>query len=237
MKKHGKVYRSNLAKIDRSKRYTLEEGLTLIAGFATRKCDETINVSFNLGVDPRQSDQMVRGATTLPHGIGKTVKVLVIARGEAEAEAKQAGAEFVGNDDLIEKIEKGWLDFDRALTTPDCLKDMTRVAKILGPRGLMPNKKTGTVTSEIGKAVADQKKGKVEYKTEKAGIVHALIGKRSFGVDKLKENFMSLYQNLLRQKPASSKGTYIRKISVAPTHGPGLFLDVAQLELSLKAMA
>lgn len=230
MSKVGKIYKANFTKVDRAKKYAVDEALTLIEGFQGPKFDETIELTVKLGVDPKQSDQMVRGATVLPNGVGKTIKVACFVRGDAEKEAKEAGADFVGNDDLIEKIEKGWLEFDRLLTTPESLKDLTKVAKILGPKGLMPNKKTGTVSSEIGKAVKEQKLGKVEYKVEKAGILHTLIGKKSFGTQKLKENFATLYENILKAKPATSKGVYIRKITLAPTMGPGITIDPASAE-------
>ena len=225
MAKAGKIYRANAAKVDRNKRYALSDALKLLDSYQNHKFDETVEVAFRLGVDPKQSDQMVRGASMLPHGIGKTIRVLVVARGDAEREAKEAGADIVGNDDVIEKIAGGWLDFDRVLTTPDTLKDLTKVAKVLGPRGLMPNKKTGTVTTEIGKAVKEQKLGKVEYKVEKAGIVHSLIGKKSFGPDKLKANFMALFETILKAKPSTSKGVYIRKIALSPAMGPSIILD------------
>jgi len=226
----GKIYKENLVKVDRAKRYSLDEAMSIIESFRSRKFDETIDVAIELGVDPKQSDQMVRGATALPHGIGKPVRVLAVVRGEAEREAREAGADYVGNEDLIEKIEKGWLEFDRVLATPETLKDLTRVAKVLGPKGLMPNKKTGTVTSEIVKAVKEQKLGKVEYKVEKAGIVHAVIGKKSFGPGKLKENFVALFESILKAKPPTSKGIYIRKVTVSPCMGPGIQLDTGILE-------
>jgi large subunit ribosomal protein L1 len=229
MAKHGKLYRANASKIDPAKKYPLDEALGILDSFGPRKFDETIEVAINLGVDPKQSDQMVRGAAVLPHGIGKSIRVVAIVRGEAEKEAREAGADHVGNDDLIEKIEKGWLDFDRVLTTPETLKDLTRVAKVLGPKGMMPNKKTGTVTSEIGKAVKEQKLGKVEYKVEKAGIVHCIIGKKSFGPQKLRENFQTLFENILKAKPSTAKGVYIKKAKISPSMGPGIGLDTAAL--------
>lgn len=229
MPKSGKIYRANKAKVTVGKKYSLDEALSILDSFQNRKFDETIDVAINLGVDPKQSDQNVRGAAVLPHGIGKTIRVACVVKGEAEKEARDAGADFVGSDDLIEKILGGWLDFDRLLTTPESLKDLTKVAKVLGPKGLMPNKKTGTVTSEIGKAVKEQKLGKVEYKVEKAGIVHAMIGKKSFGPAKLKENFSALFENVLKAKPATSKGIYIRRVAVSSTMGPGLTIDTASL--------
>jgi large subunit ribosomal protein L1 len=230
MAKRGKTYRSNLSKVERTKKYSLEDALNVLDSFQSLKFDETVETAIKLGVDPKQSDQMVRGAAVLPHGIGKSIRVVVVARGDAEREAKDAGADFVGNDDIIEKIEKGWLEFDRVLTTPEALKDLTRVAKILGPKGLMPNKKTGTVTAEIGKAVKEQKLGKVEYKVEKAGILHAVVGKKSFGPAKLKENFMALFDSVLKAKPTTSKGVYIRKVAISPSMGPGLFIDTSNLD-------
>lgn len=229
MAKRGKVYKANIAKVDRTKKYSLDEALGIIESFTNRKFDEAIELAVRLGVDPKQSDQMVRGATVLPHGIGKTIRVVAIVKGEAEKEAREAGADHVGSDDLIEKIEKGWMEFDRVLTTPESLKDLTKIAKILGPKGLMPNKKTGTVTTEIGKAVKEQKLGKVEYKVEKAGILHAVIGKKSFGPEKLKANFQALFDSIVKAKPATSKGIYIRKVALSPSMGPGIFLDSAAL--------
>ncbi len=225
----GKIYRANAAKVEAGKKYSLDEALAIVDSFQNRKFDESIEVCINLGVDPKQSDQMVRGATTLPNGLGKPVRVACVVRGDAEREAREAGADHVGNDDLIEKIAGGWLDFDRLLTTPESLKDLTKLAKILGPKGLMPNKKTGTVTTEIGKSVKEQKLGKIEYKVEKAGVLHAIIGKKSFGPQKLKENFSVFFDAVLKAKPATSKGVYVRKIAIAPTMGPGIILDSAAL--------
>jgi len=235
MGRRGKIYKANYSKVDRTKKYSLDEALDLVGTFANRKFDESVEVAIRLGVDPKQSDQMVRGAAVLPNGLGKAIRIVVIARGEAEKEAREAGADFVGNDDLIEKIEKGWLEFDRVLTTPEALKDLTKIAKVLGPKGLMPNKKTGTVTSEIGKAVKEQKLGKVEYKVEKAGIVHAIIGRKSFGSAKLKQNFVALYDNILKAKPTTSKGVYVRKVALAPTMGPSVILDAPSLELAVRS--
>lgn len=230
MAKRGKIYKANISKVDRAKRYTIDEALSVLDTFQNHKFDETVELSVKLGVDAKQSDQQVRGAAVLPHGLGKPVRVVAIVRGEAEKEAREAGADFVGNDDLLEKIGTGWTDFDRVVTTPETLKDMTKVAKVLGPRGLMPNKKTGTVTAEIGKAVKEQKLGKVNYKVEKEGIVHAPIGKKSFGVQKLKENFSALFENILKAKPPTSKGVYVRRMAISTTMGPGIKVDVAALE-------
>jgi large subunit ribosomal protein L1 len=230
MAKRGKAYKSNLAKIDRTKKYGLDEALAILDSLQGKKFDETIDIALKLGVDAKQSDQQVRGAAVLPHGLGKTVRIVAVVRGEAEKAARDAGADFVGNDDIIEKIEKGWLEFDRILTTPESLKDLTKVAKVLGPRGLMPNKKTGTVSDDIAKAVKEQKLGKVNYKVEKAGILHASIGKKSFGVPKLRDNFLALFDSILKAKPPTSKGIYIRKVSVSSTMGPGIHLDHTSLE-------
>lgn len=236
MPSSGKIYKINSAKVDRNKKYHLEEALALLETFQAHKFDETVDVAIKLGVDPKQSDQMVRGAAVLPHGIGKNIRVVAFVRGEAEKEARDAGADFVGNDDLLEKLEKGWMEFDRLITTPENLKELTKVAKILGPKGLMPNKKTGTVTSDIGKAVKEQKMGKVEYKVEKAGIIHTLIGKKSFGPAKLKENFLALYDNILKAKPPTSKGVYIRKIALSTTMGPSIVLDSQGLEAMARSL-
>lgn len=233
---NGKIYKANAAKVERTKRYAIDEALGVLDTFQNRKFDESIEVAIKLGVDPKQSDQMVRGATVLPHGIGKTIRVVAIVRGDAEREAREAGADFVGNDDLIEKIAGGWLEFDRVLTTPDVLKDLTKVAKVLGPKGLMPNKKTGTVTTEIGKGIKEQKLGKVEFKVEKEGIIHTLIGKKSFGPTKLKENFMTLFDQIIKAKPATSKGVYVRKVALSPTMGPSIILDHAALVNSAQAL-
>lgn len=230
MPKSGKLYKANASKVDRSKRYSVDEALSIIDSYQPRKFDESVELVVKLGVDPKQSDQMVRGAAVLPNGIGKTIRVACFVKGEAEKEAREAGADFVGTDEFIEKVEKGWLEFDRLLTTPEALKDLTKLAKILGPKGMMPNKKTGTVTNEIGKAVKEQKLGKVEYKVEKAGIVHTIIGKKSFGPQKLKQNLLVLFENILKAKPPTSKGVYVRKVALAPTMGPSVILDSQSVE-------
>lgn len=233
----GKLYKLNYSKVERTKKYSLNEALAVLETYQNRKFDESIEVAFNLGVDAKQSDQLVRGATALPHGIGKSVRVVAVVRGEAEKLAKEAGADAIGNDDIIEKIEKGWLEFDKIITTPETLKDLTKVAKILGPKGLMPNKKDGTVVaaSEVGKSIKEQKLGKVSYKVEKAGILHAPIGKKSFGPQKLKENFLALYDNVLKAKPTTSKGIYVRKVSISPTMGPSIILDTTAIDVDMKA--
>lgn len=223
--KRGKKFRAAEAKVDREKKYTLEEALKLCSEVGFAKFDESVDVSVNLGVDAKQSDQQVRAAVSMPHGVGKTTRVIAFAKGEKAAEASNAGADFVGAEDLVQKINEGWLDFDKAVATPDMMVAISKVAKILGPRGLMPNPKLGTVTADIAKAVKEQKAGKVEFRTEKSGIVQCLIGKRSFGPQKLKDNFDSFLVTLLRLKPATSKGVYIRKISISTTMGPGIQVD------------
>src|SRR5262249_26420669 len=201
MAKQGKRYRTAFAQVDRQKRYPLDEAIQVTVKTATAKFDETIEIAVRLGVDPRQADQNVRGTVVLPHGTGKSVRVLVFAKGEKEREATEAGADYVGGEDLVKKITDGWLDFDKAIATPDMMGLVGRIGKILGPRGLMPNPKVGTVTFDIAKAVGELKAGKVEYRVEKAGIVHVPIGKRSFGPDKLTENASALLTSLIKAKP------------------------------------
>ena len=221
----SKRYKSNVQKIDRVKRYDVDEAIGVILETATAKFDESIDVAIRLGVDPKQSDQQVRGAVSLPNGLGKKVRVLVFAKGEKETEAKNAGADFVGAEDLITKIQGGWLDFDKALATPDMMGVVSKVARVLGPRGLMPNPKVGTVTFDIGKAVEAEKKGKLAFRVEKEGIVHATIGKKSMGQTALKENFLSFLGAIMKAKPATSKGVYLRTVAMAATMGPGVKLD------------
>jgi len=230
----GKLQKAAKARIDRAKAYTIEEALTLVKETAHAKFDETVDVCVRLGVDPRKADQMVRGAVVLPNGLGKTVRVLVFAKGEKAQEAQSAGADHVGADDLVAKIQEGWYDFDTAIATPDMMGTVGKIGKLLGPRGLMPNPKVGTVTFEIGRAVQEAKSGKVEYRVEKAGIVHAPVGKVSFDVDKLKGNLVALMDALVKAKPATSKGTYLKKISVSSTMGPGVNVDVPALQAQVK---
>ncbi|PID55653.1 50S ribosomal protein L1 [candidate division KSB3 bacterium] len=225
MAKKGKKYLEAVKKIDAEKKYTLEEGLALLKEVSYANFDETIDIAVRLGVDPRKADQMVRGSVGLPHGTGKTVRVLVFAKGEKEQEAQEAGADFVGSDDLAEKIQGGWLDFDRAIATPDMMGTVGKLGRILGPRGLMPNPKTGTVTFEVAQAVKDVKAGQVEFRVEKAGIIHCPIGKRSFSEDQLVGNAKALLQQLVRMKPSTSKGQYIRSVAVSSTMGIGIKLD------------
>ncbi len=223
--KRGKKFRAAEAKIDKEKRYTLEEALKLATEVGFAKFDESVDVCVNLGVDAKQSDQQVRAAVVLPHGVGKETRVIAFAKGEKAAAAQAAGADVVGAEDLVQRINEGWMDFDKAVATPDMMVAISKVAKILGPRGLMPNPKLGTVSADIAKAVREQKAGKIEFRTEKAGIVQVLIGKRSFGPQKLKENFDVFMSTLLRLKPPTSKGVYLRKVSISTTMGPGINVD------------
>jgi large subunit ribosomal protein L1 len=225
----GKNYRAALQKVDRSKRYPLEESLRLAKETARAKFDETVEMAIRLGVDPRQADQNVRGTVTLPHGMGKPVRVLAFAKGEKEKEALEAGADFAGGEDLVKKISEGWLDFDKAVATPDMMGAVGRIGKILGPRGLMPNPRTGTVTMDIGKAVKEIKAGKLEYRVDKAGIVHVPVGKASFGAEQLIDNARAVLASILRAKPASAKGNYLKGVTVATTMGPGIKIDLAQI--------
>lgn len=225
MPKRGKKYQEALKLIDRTKLYDPQTAMNLVKQTATKKFDETIEVSIRLGVDPRHADQQVRGAVVLPHGTGRTVRVLVFAKGEKAKEAEAAGADYVGAEDMAEKIQGGWLDFDVAVATPDMMGVVGKLGRILGPRGLMPNPKTGTVTFEIEKAVRDIKAGKVEYRVDKTGIVHVPIGKASFDVDKLVGNFAALMEAIIKAKPSGAKGQYIKSIAVASTMGPGIKVD------------
>ncbi len=212
----------------------LAKAIEVAKAAATAKFDETMEMAVRLGVDPKHADQMVRGTVVLPHGTGKKVRVLVFAKGEKEREAKEAGADFVGAEDLVEKIQGGWLEFERAIATPDVMGLVGRLGKVLGPRGLMPNPKTGTVTFEVGKAVREFKGGKIEFRVEKAGIVHVPFGKASFGVPQLLENAMAILEALLRAKPASSKGRYLKGITVSSTMGPGVRVDVNAVQAAVK---
>jgi large subunit ribosomal protein L1 len=212
----------------------LPRAITLAKANATSKFDETMDLAVRLGVDPKHADQMVRGTVILPHGTGKKVRVLVFAKGEKEREAREAGADYVGAEDLVEKIQGGWLDFERAIATPDVMGLVGRMGKILGPRGLMPNPKTGTVTFEVGKAVREFKGGKIEFRVEKAGIIHVPFGKASFTAEQLQENAMSILEALLRAKPASSKGRYVKGISISSTMGPGIRVDANAVQALIK---
>ncbi len=226
----GKTYRAAAEKRDADKHYPVADVFELVKATKRAKFDEMVDVAVKLGVDPKHSDQMVRGAVSLPNGTGKTVRVVVFAKGEKEVEATKAGADHVGGEELVGKIEKdGWLEFDVVIATPDMMRVVSKVGKILGPRGLMPNPKTGTVTFEVGQAVKEAKAGRIEYRVEKAGIVHALIGRSSFAAAKLQENFLVLMTALSKAKPSSSKGNYFRSISVSTTMGPAVKVDPADV--------
>jgi large subunit ribosomal protein L1 len=216
-------------KIDKTQQYDISEAVKLMKDCAHTKFDETVDLAINLGVDPRKSDQMVRGSVVLPHGLGKKIRVLVFAKGEKESEAKEAGAEFVGAEDLVEKIQGGWLDFDKVVATPDVMGLVGKLGKVLGPRGLMPNPKSGTVTFEVAKAVKDISAGRADYRTEKAGVVHVSIGKVSFDGEKLVDNAKTVIKSLEKAKPASSKGKYLKKITLSSTMGVGIPLNVASV--------
>ncbi len=230
----GKKYESAKTRLKEDAVYGIDEGFTVLPTLACAKFDETVEVSGRLGVDPKQADQAVRGTVVLPNGTGKKVRVLVFAKGEKEAEARDAGADYVGAEDLIEKINKGWLDFDSIVATPDMMGAVGKLGKILGPRGLMPNPKLGTVTFDVKKAVGDLKAGKVEYRVDKAGNIHVPVGKVSFGAEKLRENFLSLVEAVVKAKPASSKGTYLRSLFVSTTMGPSIKLNTVEIRNRFK---
>lgn len=225
----GKKIIAAAGRVDRSTEYSLEDAVKLVKELTYTKFDETVDMALNLGVDPKKSDQMVRGTVVLPHGIGKKVRVLVFAKGEKEKEAMDAGADFTGAEDLVEKIQKGWLDFDSTVATPDIMGLVGKLGKILGPRGLMPNPKLGTVTFDVARAVREIKAGKIEYKTEKAAIVHVPIGKASFNETYLAENARAIIDSILKAKPGTSKGKYLKRITLSSTMGPGIRVDVGKL--------
>lgn len=226
MPKHGKQYRAAVKKVEPGRKYSLEEAAALLKQAAFAKFDESVDMDIQLGVDPRNADQQVRGTVNLPHGTGKTVRVAVFAKGDAAAEAEAAGADFVGAEDLVEKIQGGWLDFDAAVATPNMMRDISKVGKVLGPRGLMPNPKTGTVTMDVGQVVRELKAGKVEYRLDRGANVHVSVGRRSFSEQALAENMKSLIDALIKAKPASSKGIYMKTVSVSTTMGPGFTLHL-----------
>jgi len=221
----GKKYQAASEKIDRAKAYPLAEALSLVKSTAYAKFDETVDMAFRLGVDPKHADQIVRGTVVLPHGTGKSVRVLVFAQGEKEKEALQAGADFVGCEDLIEKIQGGWLDFETAVATPDVMGKVGRIGKLLGPRGLMPNPKAGTVTFDVASAVREIKAGRVEFRVDKAGNVHLPVGKSSFSLERLLENANAVVDTIIKAKPAAAKGRYMRSTTVSSTMGPGVRVD------------
>ena len=225
MPRQGKKYRAALEKIEPNRKYTLEEGLAKVKEVAFAKFDETVELTMWLGVDPRKADQLVRGTVVLPHGVGKTVRVLVIAQGEKVREAEEAGADFVGGEDAVTRIKGGWLDFDAVIATPDMMRLVGQLGKVLGPRGLMPNPKTGTVTFDVANAVRETKAGKVEYRVDKTGVIHVGIGKVSFEPDRLRENAQVLLDAVVKAKPSTAKGKYVKKVNLASTMSPGVLLD------------
>ena len=234
MSKRGKKYSESKKRLDLEGVGSFNDAVKMTLESSFARFDETIDVAVRLGVDPRHADQMVRGSVVLPHGTGKEVKVAVFAKGEKENEATDAGADFVGNDDLIEKIKGGWFGFDKAIATPDMMGSVGKIGKLLGPRGLMPNAKTGTVTFDLARAIKDLKAGKIDFRVEKAGIVHAPMGKVSFGVDKIVQNMAAFFDTIMRLKPASSKGTYLKGIAISTTMGPGMKIDSALVKDLLK---
>src|SRR2546426_3474606 len=228
MKKHGKKYRAAAEKVDVARKYSLEDGVKKLKEIAFANFDETVEVTMWLGVDPRKADQLVRGTLVLPHGLGKSKKVLVIAQGEKIKEAEEAGADFVGGEDMVNKIKsENWLDFDAVVATPDMMRLVGGLGKVLGPRGLMPNPKTGTVTFDVKTAVKETKAGKVEYRLDKTGVIHVPVGKVSFDVDKIRDNAKSLLEAVVKAKPATAKGKYVRKVNLAATMSPGILIDEA----------
>jgi len=225
----GKKIIAAKEKVERGKEYSLEDAIGLVKKATFTKFDETVDMAVNLGIDAKKTDQMIRGAVVLPHGTGKKIRVVVFAKGEKEKEARDAGADYVGAEDLIEKIQQGWFDFDKVVATPDIMGLVGKLGKLLGPRGLMPNPKLGTVTFDLAKAIKELKAGKVEYKTEKAGVVHVPIGRVSFDEQKLIENATAVIDAIIKAKPPTSKGKYLKKVAVSSTMGPGIKIDVAKL--------
>ncbi len=235
MASQSKRYRAAAERIDRDKTYPLNEAIGILKECEGPKFDESVELAINLGVDPKHADQMVRGAIVLPHGIGKDTRILVFAKGEKEKEAKAAGADYVGGEELAKKIQdEGWLEFDRVIATPDMMSVVGRLGRVLGPRGLMPNPKVGTVTFDIAAAVGEQKAGKIEFRVDKNGILHAPFGKASFSVDQLCENLLAITEAVMRAKPQVSKGVYLKKVSVSTTMGPGVHLDPSDLQAALQ---
>ncbi len=234
MPKRGKKYVQSKEKVSAATADGFEAAVKKALESSYAKFDESVDVAVRLGVDPRHADQMVRGSVVLPNGTGKTIKILVFAKGEKEKEAQDAGADFVGNEDLIEKIKGGWFGFDKAVATPDMMGTVGKIGKLLGPRGLMPNAKTGTVTFDLARAINELKAGKIDFRVEKAGIVHAPMGKVSFGVEKIVQNITAFLETILRLKPASSKGTYLKGIALSTTMGPGVRIDAAHIKDLIK---
>jgi large subunit ribosomal protein L1 len=225
----GKKFRAAADRVDRARRYKLDEAMKLVKETAVRKFDESVDASINLGVDPKHADQVVRGAVVLPHGMGKKVRIAVFAKGDKAREAQEAGADLVGAEDLAAKIQEGFMEFDKIVAAPDMMGVVGRLGKILGPRGLMPNPKVGTVTADIARAVREQKAGKVEFRVEKAGLVHVPFGKASFEAQKLRENFSAIMEVIYKAKPQTAKGVYVKNVTVSTTMGPGIKLDLAEL--------
>ena len=226
MRKHGKKFRAALEKVDLSKKHTLADGITKVKEIAFAKFDETVELTMWLGVDPRKADQMVRGTVVLPHGLGgKAKRILVITQGDKVREAEEAGADYVGGEDMVNKIKGGWTDFDVVIATPDMMRLVGALGKVLGPRGLMPNPKTGTVTPDVKTAIEESKAGKIEYRVDKTGVIHAPVGKVSFDANKLQENAQILLDAVVRAKPATAKGRYVKKVNLAATMSPGVLLD------------
>lgn len=234
MAKNGKKYVEVKKNIDPQKKYTVDDAVKIVLESAYAKFDESVDVALRLGVDPRHADQMVRGSLVLPHGTGKTTRILVFAKGEKEKEAIEAGADYAGAEDLAEKIQGGWLDFDKVIATPDTMGTVGKLGKILGPRGMMPNPKVGTVTFDVTKAVAEMKAGRVDFRVDKVGIVHCSIGKVSFGKDKIMDNVKALLEMIMKLKPSSSKGTYVKSFTVSSTMGPGVKVDPVEVPALLK---
>jgi len=234
MPKHGKKYRNKVEGVDRTVAKTIDEAMKLVVDSSYASFDETVDIAVKLGVDPRHADQMVRSSVVLPHGTGKVTRVLVFAKGPKEAEAKEAGADYVGSDDLVEKIQDGWLEFDKTVATPDMMGTVGKLGRVLGPRNLMPNAKLGTVTFDIADVIKEIKGGKVDFRVDKAGIVHAGIGKVSFGDQKLYENALAFIEKLVQLKPSTSKGIYLRSISVSSTMGPGFKVDTLDVRTRIK---
>ncbi|MBU1137753.1 MAG: 50S ribosomal protein L1 [Proteobacteria bacterium] len=234
MPKHGKNFRNKVDAFDRSVLYSIEDGIKNVLSSSYAKFDETVDIALKLGVDPRHADQMVRSSVVLPHGTGKVTRVLVFAKGDKETEAREAGADYVGGDDLVEKIKDGWLEFDKTVATPDMMGTVGKIGRVLGPRNLMPNAKLGTVTFDLANVIRDIKGGKVDFRVDKAGIVHAGVGKISFGETNLIENMLAFIEKIIQLKPSTSKGVYLRSVTIASTMGPGVKLDPIALRAAVK---